>query len=265
MGGHMYKITKKELVDSIAIPMMTISKKVTLTHKVKLSRPNLDGSRDYFHKEFPYPSKYKDIPRVSTVRLTHSSILTIENKNTEGADALIINVINRDFIVESLSEMIKIFKSHEEADDLFIEHEDKFIVNPKFRKYSKIAFEPYQNKKVVIQPHVITYADESRGPQEGVLLHLDSRTGTPIEIPIDVFKALIKLIDKFDFHIAGLTALTYLQSAEIGNHEIEVVRLNVLDFDTDLQPEYRVRESTNTAMNKLETRKTEPPSKNKGW
>jgi hypothetical protein len=107
----MYRITKKELVESISVPIMMITKNVMLTHKVKLSRAShINGEREYFHKEFGYRSKYKEPSRATTLRLTHSSILSIENKNTAGTESLIINTTNRDFIVKSLKLMKKKIK-----------------------------------------------------------------------------------------------------------------------------------------------------------
>lgn len=254
----MYRITKKELVDAISIPIMTISRNVYLSHKVKLSKPDRQGKRDYYHKEFTYASKYNSLERLTTLRLSHSSILSIENKNSDGMESLIINVVNRDFIVKSLSMMKKIMKDP----DLFIEKDDEYIINPKLKKQSSISFEPYRDKLILLRPCVITY--ENQDAIDGVAMSLDSRNLSFIEIPTETFKVLIRYIKKFDFHTSGLAALTYLQSTDIGKYEIDIVRTTIDDFDTDVEPVYRPQPSMkNDDMGGLNIKNK--GEKNRGW
>lgn len=264
----MYKLTKREYVDSISIPIMSIAKNVILYHKVKLSRPNLDGERDYYHKEFTYRSKYKEPEKLTTLRLSHSSILTIENKNSDGYESMVINITNRDFIVESFSTILPFFDDEEVK--LFVENkEGRFVVNPKLRKKTIISFEANRLRLVTVRPHVIVYDEDLYDPIEGVLINLTSQSLSSVEVPYETFKTLIRIIDRFDFHTSGLAALTYLQCAEIGKYEIDIVKTSLSDFDEDMEPVYKVKkytESENDSTSKLETRKSTPlKTFDRGW
>jgi len=253
----MIKITKKELVDSIAIPIMSLGQNTWLSHKIRLSKPDKFNNREYYHKEFKYISKYIDPQRVTTLKLTHSSILTIENKGDNVRESLVINITNRNFIVKSLSAIKKILKNPE----LFIEHDGKYIVNPKLKKDSIISFKPYKDKIVVIKPCVIEAEDEYI---IGVELSLEYSNMSFIRIPIETYKTFVKIIKKFDFHIAGLAAITYLQSSEIGNNEVDITRSYASDFDTELEPTYLVKAFDNN-LNEFTTTKKKEIIKNKGW
>lgn len=261
----MYKLVKKELVDSISIPIMPIARGVSLSHKVKLSRENREGNRDYYHKEFTYRSRYKDPPRVSTLKLTHSSILTLENKEGGGLEALIINLSNRDLVVKSFKKMLKFLKTFE--GEVFIEKDGEFIVNPQLRKSSALAFQPYRNKIITVRARVITYDDTERESEGGVAISLDERSVDPIVMEIETFRTLTKVIKNFDFHVAGLAALTYLQAAEIGNHEIEISQMNLNDFDMDLAPIYMgKKKKEESSTDKLQTRTPQQPAgRHRGW
>ena len=254
----MYKITKKELVDSISIPIMYLGNNIILSHKVKLSRPDKLGKRDYYHKEFTYPSKYSDPKRVTTLRLNHSSILTIENKNEKSIrESIIINISNRDFIVKSLSSIKKILKNP----DLFIEHDEKFIVNPKLKKESIISVSPYKDKIIIVKPCVIETDDNDY--VIGVELCLDYTNMTFIQIKLETFKSFLNIIKKFDFHVAGIAAITYLQSSEIGNHEVDIYQSSINDFDADLEPVHSVKPK-DTKLDEFVVKKKEFIN-NKGW
>jgi len=254
----MYKITKKELVDSISIPIMYLGNNIILSHKVKLSRPDKLGKRDYYHKEFTYSSKYSDPKRVTTLRLNHSSILTIENKNEKSIrESIIINISNRDFIVKSLSSIKKILKNP----DLFIEHDEKFIVNPKLKKESIISVSPYKDKIIIVKPCVIETDDNDY--VIGVELCLDYTNMTFIQIKLETFKSFLNIIKKFDFHVAGIAAITYLQSSEIGNHEVDIYQSSINDFDEDLEPVHSVKPK-DTKIDEFVVKKKEFIN-NKGW
>jgi len=254
----MYKITKKELVDSISIPIMYLGNNIILSHKVKLSRPDKLGKRDYYHKEFTYSSKYSDPKRVTTLRLNHSSILTIENKNEKSIrESIIINISNRDFIVKSLSSIKKILKNP----DLFIEHDEKFIVNPKLKKESIISVSPYKDKIIIVKPCVIETDDNDY--VIGVELCLDYTNMTFIQIKLETFKSFLNIIKKFDFHVAGIAAITYLQSSEIGNHEVDIYQSSINDFDADLEPVHSVKPK-DTKLDEFVVKKKEFIN-NKGW
>lgn len=259
----MYTLTKKELVDAISIPIMHISSGVILYHKVKLANSDKDNKRNYYHKEYSYLSKYTDQRKVSTVNLSHSSILTITNKNEDSfRENLIINITNRDHIVKNLKKVRKLFK----RDDIFVEMPDGTIaVNPKLRKELLVKFTPYRDKVILIRPCIIvdTYEDDII---PGIEMCLDIKTKGFIQIKLDTFKTFIKFIKKFDFHIAGLTALNYLQCAEIGKYEVDFTKVNINDFDIDLEPVSKLSNTKkNDSMEGLKTKEEPKLLKNKGW
>lgn len=260
----MIKLTPREYVDSIntVIPIW-LGRRVVLTHKVKLSYPDKEGKRLYYHTEFKGTiTKYKDPPRMSTLRLTHSSILVLENKEGEGLETVVINLNNRDFFVSTCKDYIM---QVNKMKDLFVEKDDGTEgLNPKYRSFN-VQFQPYKGKVVTLKPCVITREGEDE-QDEGVAITLDARSYTPIQLTIEVFQTLVREIDRFDFHLAGLLAVTYLQSAEIGVHEVEIKESFLTDFDVDLAPVYKEpkkQEETSTA--KLQTRTPANGNHHRGW
>jgi hypothetical protein len=250
----MIKLTPREYVDSIntVIPLY-LGRRINLTHKVRLSYADKEGKRLYYHAEFKRKSTYKDPPRVSTLRLTHSSILVLENKEGEGyLESVVINLNNRDFFVAVCKEYIQnVLK----MDDL-IEYDDDdrpVKINSKYRSFQS-QFQPYKGKVVTLKPCVIKREGEDHG-EEGVSITLDARSYNPIQIPINTFDTLVREVDRFDFHLAGLIAVTYLQSAEIGVHEVEISESFLTDFDVDMVPVYKEpKKQEESSISKLQTR-----------
>jgi hypothetical protein len=253
----MIKITKKQLVDVISIPIMKLSSNLILYHKVKLSQPNKMGDRDYFHKEFTYQSKYKDPNKVTTVRLTHSSILSIQFKDELYSDALILNITNRDFFCKYLKKIRKDLKK----DDLILKIGDNYKINKDYGTNDIIEF--YKDKLITANPMLILN-EQYKEPEVMVQLCIDYKNKTFIEIKEDRFKTMLRFIKNFDFHLAGLLAVTYLQCAEIGNHEYEFTRSLLEDFDELKEPDMTLQKESNTGMEKL---KLQGPAitQKKGW
>jgi hypothetical protein len=253
----MFKITKKEIVDVISIPIMTLSKNVVLYHKVKLGQQDKLGNRDYYHKEFIYQSRYKNMPKVTTLRLTHSSILSIQLKDDIYSDSLIINITNRDFFCKYLKAVNKILKK----DDLIVKIGDTYKINSNYLSNDIIEF--YKDKFIVANP-ILVMNEEYSEPEVMVQLCLDYKNKSFIEIKEDRFKTMLKFIKKFDFHLAGLTAITYLQSSEIGKFEYELSKSLLEDFDDYKEPEIKLDKQESTGIDKL---KIHNPgvNKSKGW
>jgi hypothetical protein len=254
----MIRITKKELVDVISIPIMKLSSNVILYHKVKLSQPNKLGNRDYYHKEFTYQSRYKDTPKITTLRLSHSSILSIQFKDEIYSDSLILNITNRDFFCKYLKKINKVLKK----DDLIIKIGDTYKINSNYVSTDIIEF--YKDKFIIINP-ILVMNEEYSEPEIMIQLCLDYKNKTFIDIKEDRFKTMLKFIKKFDFHMAGLMAITYLQSSEIGKFEYEFSKSLLEDFDDYKEPEIRLdNDGSNTGIDKL---KLQNPgfSRSKGW
>jgi len=253
----MIKVTKKELVDVISIPIMKLNNNVILYHKVKLAQQDKFGNRDYYHKEFSYQSRYKDHNRVSTLRLTHSSILSIQFKDEIYSDSLILNITNRDFFCKYLKKINKILKK----DDLIIKVGDTYKINSQYTSNDIVEF--YKDKFITVNP-ILVMNEEYGEPEVMIQLCLDYKNSTYVDIKEDRFKTMMKFIKKFDFHLSGLIAITYLQSADIGKFEYELSRTLLEDFDEHRPPEIRLDNTEHTGMEKL---KTQSPSfsKTKGW
>lgn len=260
----MYKLVKKEMVDTITVPILSLCKGILLVHKVRLSKPDASNNRDYYHKEFIYNSKYNDVKQVSTLRLSHSSILAIEDKGGDSYESLIININNRDFIVKSLSKC----KTFLKQDDMFVDSETAgMIINPKYKSTSAISFEPYRGKVVVVKPCVINYDEQDS--IAGIALCMNAKTMSYIHIPADTFKTMVKVVRKFDFHVSGLLALTYLQSAEIGVHEFSYTRTNIRDFDVAIDAINTLikRSDSDDSLSGIVSNKNDTKQilNNKGW
>jgi hypothetical protein len=255
----MYKITKKELVDVINIPILVVSSSLTLYHKVRLSKADKMGNRDYYHKEFSYNSKYREPKSVSTLRLTHSSILTLESKeeNSSYQDSLMINVNSRDFIVKCF----KLFKkNYLKQEDLIVKINDEEKLNPQYKK--GISFEPYEDRVIYLQP--ILLEDEKKGSTDvfvRLFLNLKRTNLSYVDITEEKFNIMKKIIKKFDFHVSGLAAITYLQSCNIGENVIQFDQIDIRNFD-DIEPVNKVKKSDD-AMDKLQVTNKSPA--NKGW
>lgn len=244
----MYRLTKKELVESINIPMLFMRNQLVLTHKVKLSQERM-GKKDYYHKEFTYQTKIDGVTqRVSTLRLTHQSILALEHKAKDGGytEPLIINLSNRRHIYSGF----KYFKEKVLDDpDLLVEDKDEnVVINPDLAGI--IRFAPYGDKVIAFKPLV----DE----EERVLISicLDLKNALFIPITEAMFMTLISEIKNFNFHLAGLAAITYLQAAESGKFEVEVGTTSLLDFeDENLEPivNLRTKKKEEDKMNLLKT------------
>jgi len=253
----MYKLTKKELVDTLSIPVMKLSSNVILYHKIRFAQTDKMGNRDYYHKEFTYDySKYKDVKRVTTVRLTHSSILSIQFKDEIYSDALILNITNRDFLYKYLKGMKKVLNK----DDLVLKIGDTFTLNKNYISNNIIEF--YKDKLICINP-VLRLNEEYKEPEVMVQLCLDYKNKTFIDIKEDRFKTMLKFIKNFDFYLAGLLGVTYLQCSEIGNHEYEFSRTLMEDFDDYKEPEIKLETET-TGMEKLKLQDSRV-SRTKGW
>ena len=121
-------------------------------------------------------------------------------------------------------------KKYLKIDDLFINTETAgFIVNPKLKNSTIISFEAYTGKAIVLKPCVIQYEDKES--IEGISICLNPKLQTWIDIPVDTFKTMLKIIKNFDFHQSSLLALNYLQAAEIGNHEVDMSMSNNFPVD----------------------------------
>lgn len=261
----MLKITKKELVDCISIPIMSLAPSVVLYHKVKLGSTNsATGNRDYYHNEFVYESNaYKDVKRVSTVRLTHSSILSIQFKDEVYSDALILNITNRDFFCRYANATKKSLKH----DDLILKVGDKYKINSAYTDERLLEF--YRGKFISLNPK-LTYNEQLGEPEVLIEMCIDKNRSTYIDIKEDRFKTMLKFIKNFDFHLAGLMAINYLQTAEIGVREIEFNNRSVAlheEFEETKPPEMKIPKSVQTTNNSMSTlgARNSRPSVNKGW
>lgn len=260
----MYRLTKKELVEAINIPIFYLRKSLVLSHKVKLSTENLKGGdKDYFHKEFTYPGRVDGITqRVSTLRLSHQSLLTLEYKEKDGDyhEPLIINTVNQTYIYKGL----KYFKKKVlDKDDLLLQNaDDEIYVNPAYSGIFK--FSPYGVKVMGLRP-ILT--DEGKLLVE---LCLDLKNPVFIGITEQMFSALIRTVKRFDFHLAGLAAVTYLQAAEIGKFEINVSTVPLIDFDEEnFEPviNLKTQQKKDSGIDKLKTVNSNPSMRkpNNGW
>lgn len=253
----MIKITKKDLVDVISVPVMKLSNNVILYHKVKLSQSDKIGNRDYFHKEFSYQSKYKDPNRVTTVRLTHSSILSIQFKDEIYSDALILNITNRDFFHKYMKNINSVLKK----DDLVLKVGEKFKINTNYVSNNIIEF--YKDKLISVNP-ILKMNEEYSEPEVMVQLCLDYKNKTFIDIKEDRFKTMLKFIKNFDFHLCGLLSVIYLQCSEIGNREYEFSRTLMEDFDEYKEPEIKQDKDSDMGMEKLKLQDSRF-NRTKGW
>ena len=252
----MYKITIKELVDTFSSSLMNLSKGITLSHKVRFARSNLSGNREYFQKEFVYRSKYSDVQRVMTLRLDHSSYLCIEDKSNDEYESLIINTTNRGFIVSALKEFNKKLKHPE----LFCKINGKDVVNPTLLKESTVCFEAYSGKIIKLKPYLIEIEDKE--PVDGISMCLNSKTMSNVIMSIDTFRTMLKLIKKFDFYMAGLSAVNILNTSTVGNYQHEYSSFN--DQDTDIDPVIRPQQQNSVGISGLQT-VVNTDNKYKGW
>ena len=190
-------------LDKVSDDIMFFGSGVTLRFNVILSKRKEDGTRDFMHKEYGYPSKFLDKQYSYSVRRSFDFYLSIDIKDNFDDS---VQIRAKDIIIlrTKLNETIRwfgtLFKLKNKKLQI-IGHFDPIVV-PNLSMGRWIKFVPI----------IIEYDNGQQ--KEGIRMMINSDT-TYVDVNIDRFMEFIYYISSIDMYQAALGVLSYF-NPEIG-------------------------------------------------
>lgn len=184
--------------DKITDVLMYMSKDINLSFNVSLAYRKQDGTRNHYHKEYSYKSKYIDKGNVVSLKRNFKYYLSIDIKD-DFNNSVMITAAN----ILALRMRLKIVYNW--FTTLFKYQDDKLIISGTWNdnilyinKYSCLKFEPT----------VCIYEDNTY--KEGVRIYINS-DDIYFDLDIDRFMEFYYIIDNIDMYQNAIILLNYLR------------------------------------------------------
>lgn len=190
-------------LDKVSDDILYFGSGVTLRFNVVLSRKKKDGTRDFMHKEYGYPSKYINHEYSYSIRRSFDFYLSIDIR--EDFDNS-VQIRAKDMIIlrTRLNEIIRwfgeLFKLKNKKLQIIGNYKPIIITNLAEQKWLKFV------------PIIIEYDNGQQ--KEGIRMIINSDTSY-VDINIDRFMEFIYYISSMDMYQCALSVLSYF-NPEIG-------------------------------------------------
>ena len=183
--------------EKISDVLMKLSNDMTLSFNVSLAYRKQDGSRNHYHKEYSYKSRYIDKGNVISLKRNFKYYLSIDIKD-DFNNSVMITAAN----MIALRMKLKIVYGW--LTSLFKYQDDKLIISGTWNdnylylnQYSCLKFEPT----------VCMYEDGTY--KEGVRIYINNDS-LFFELDIDRFMEFYYIIDNIDMYQNAIIILNYL-------------------------------------------------------
>lgn len=198
MGNRINPISFMD-IEKISDIICYLSRDVNVKFNVVLARKKEDGTRNFFHKEYEYNSKYLDVDKSITISRSFDYYITLDFKDNFEAGVMIRpkDMMNLQLkLNDSIRWFGKLFKTDKEG-NLII-----------FGDFKKIYIKNLAgNKYLCLEPTIIKYEDNTS--KEGIRVFFSS-TEVYTDIDIDNYMGFVYLMNKIDLYGAAITLLNYL-------------------------------------------------------
>lgn len=191
--------------EKISDEIMMLVKDFNVRFNVTLARKGLDGTRNIFHTEFSYESKYLDHPVARSIRRSYGYYLSIDIKN-DFDNSILIYPKHMIFFQARLKDACKWFST------LYKSSKGKLVLSHDF---TPIRINLFPNKFIELKPIIITY--ENGQQSEGI--QLNSNDAAYAEIPIDKFFEFMYFVNNLNMHQLASTIIASLP-IELGTNQM---------------------------------------------
>ena len=190
--------------DKITDNLIWFSSDIVLRFMVQLSVKSREGTRQSFHQEYSYTSKFLDTSLSRQIRRNIDCALLIDIKG-DFNNSVMIRYQNMVMLKLKLQTIVqwftKLFKMQDDG--------KLYIVG----KYKNEQVPMDMGKCIEFEPIVITYDDGKCS--EGIRMYVNSKN-IWVDMDISKFMAFYYLIDTFDMYQNACLLLNYLQRPEYG-------------------------------------------------
>lgn len=210
--------------DKLSDDLYYLGNGIILRFNVILAKKREDGTRNYFHHEYMYDSKYTDNDKVITMRRNFDYYLTIE-KPSDFAQSIQIRLHHMIALRAKLREVSKWFTDSK----TFIINRGKLTIQGKPPQITITGFS--SGKCLSFDPIIID--DKVSGMQQPGVRLVMNNSDLFTDIPIDYFYGLFYLIDSFNMYQSAQLLVNYLGRPNYGD--------NLVEFE---KPDYQMDEYT---------------------
>lgn len=191
--------------DSISDKILWFDNNFSLSFTVKLARKDKNGNRDYFHKEFIYPSQYLDTDQSVTLKRNYDYFLTIEDlRKTVYIQIRINDMIMLKMIINNIISQLT-------DDSIWV------IKNNKLMK-KNTGQQPFVLPNLVMNKWIsfecVPILDYEGAWSKGVRITLSDQS-VYIDMTIDNFMGFAYIIDSFNMIQQAAIMVNYINSNEI--------------------------------------------------
>lgn len=198
--------------DKLSDDLFYLGSGIVLRLNVVLAKKKEDGSRNYFHKEYLYGSKYIDKNKVITMRRNFDYYLTID-KYCMYEQTVIIRIQNMILMKMKLKEVSKWFSDGE----TFILKKGKLVIQKKPKPI--IVSGLSMHKSLRFEPIVIDW--ENSGQQQPGVRMVLNESDIYTDISIDNFYGFLYLIDTLNLYESAQLMINYLGRPSFGSNLTE--------------------------------------------
>lgn len=207
-------------IDSISDDVLHLGNGLYLRMVVKLGKKDKEGSRDYFHKEYRYNSKYIDQKNSISIKRSFDYFLLIEKKKYRDDDMdcyIQIRPNNMIILNSAISKCVpwlfdkNLFKIRNNKLELTTRVEVVKVYGLPLESW--IGFEP-----------IPIYNESNDSYDKGIRIYLSS-DDKYIDISGSNFLGLVYTLNSFDMYSTAINLLNYIQRPEIG--------INLISFETN--------------------------------
>lgn len=191
-----------------------------IKHIVQVAKKNIEGKRQYFHKEFTYVSnKYIDKKYLKSINLDFYSYLLIEEqgKDWTNRETIMLQNVNLPNFKHGLKEVANWFYD-DKYDDLYYIENNQLKLNAEFGDL-KLKLKLGETKSIMFRPSVIE--DNNGTRYEGVEMFVNN-THTVGYITLDNLMAMYDIISSFNLYQSSLELINYLQRPEFDKYNYDM-------------------------------------------
>lgn len=200
--------------DKICDDIYTLGHNCVLRFTVSLSR-NINNTRQHFHKEFEYNSKYENVGSLVTVKRSYDYFLSIENTSKpENTDKCFIRIGPQEYYLfkQAVDTAVSWFIS-EKYEKLFTVSNGKLAVSAPIPDHTVSSLP--MNKFLKFIPAVIQRGPTIDEMEPGVTLFL-SDMNNAVNMNLDRLMGLKYLISNFNMVTSAQIMLNYISPPEYG-------------------------------------------------
>lgn len=192
--------------DKISDDLCWLGNKCIVRMVVKLANKNKEGNRNYFHREFKYPSSYNDKREVITIRRSFDYYISIDNLETK--DSVLITIRDILLLRAQLNQVFNWF-----YDKTFAIKNKKMIILEKKNPISVDGL--LGGKYLTFEP--IVYTDWEDKQSKGIRITL----GNPevfTDVPVNTFTGFMYIVNSIDMYTAAQNIINYIGHPDFGTN-----------------------------------------------